>query len=176
MILKTLLAQPVSFQNAIYLHIDETHAHFLCSCGSRFKLRNSNKARPTEEYRCSKCKREGRMLDHVGERYVFKRIKQDARVAGRDFGLELDWFVKKAHEPCHYCGTSNGNSVTVPSKTGTPLLKNFRYNGLDRIDNEVGYVPENCVPCCIVCNRAKNSMPYGEFLQWINTMIQYRSS
>ena len=47
------------------------------------------------------------------------------------------------------------------------------YSGLDRINNEVGYTRQNVVPCCIICNRAKNSMPFKDFIDWINRLTQY---
>ena len=28
-------------------------------------------------------------------------------------------------------------------------------NGIDRVDNNIGYTEENTVPCCEFCNRAK---------------------
>jgi hypothetical protein len=54
------------------------------------------------------------------------------------------------------------------------LLKDFRYNGIDRIHNDIGYVEYNCVPCCIICNRAKNSMPYEDFVDWIDNLIDHQ--
>lgn len=177
MILKTmLLDRALSLPHSTVLHIDETHAYFLCECGSPYKLRNTNSAVSPEEYRCSRCKRRALVLDHIGERYLMKRIRSNAVEAGREFELTLEWLIVKCHEPCHYCGRVDTNSVTVRSKTDVPLLENFRYNGLDRIDNSIGYRPENCVPCCVVCNRAKNSMPYAEFTQWIQDMVQYQSN
>ena len=148
---------------------------FLCGCGEYFRLRETNRF-VDWDIKCSSCKRIGRLAEHVGERHIYKRIRSDASAGGRAFEIELDWFVKKCHEPCHYCGRVNTNSSTVPSKTGVPLIKNFRYNGLDRIDNSIGYVPSNCVSCCFVCNRAKQSMPYSEFVRWMDDMIQYRSN
>jgi hypothetical protein len=173
--LATLL-KSTGLPHSTVIHIDKTHVHLLCDCGSTYRLNKDNKAGPVENYRCPDCKRLGRLQDHVGERHIFKRIRSDARIGGREFALELLWFVEKCHEPCHYCGRTDTNSTTVPSKTNVPLIKDFRYNGLDRLDNSIGYVPSNCVPCCFVCNRAKQSMPYSDFVRWINDMVEYRSN
>lgn len=56
------------------------------------------------------------------------------------------------------------------------MVKDFKYNGLDRIDNSVGYTEDNCVPCCAVCNRAKNSMGYNEFIEYLDDLIKFRTS
>lgn len=114
---------------------------------------------------------------YVGERYAYKRIKSDAARVGREFNLPFEWFIHAIHAPCHYCGSQDANKISVASKRpGEWLVKDFRYNGLDRLDNSVGYVIQNCVPCCFICNRAKNSMPYTLFVEWIDNMIQYRSN
>jgi hypothetical protein len=34
----------------------------------------------------------------------------------------------------------------------------IEYNGIDRVDNEKGYLVENCVPCCFTCNSLKKSV------------------
>jgi hypothetical protein len=112
----------------------------------------------------------------IGERSAFRRVKYDAKRAGREFNITLDFFVRMCHEPCHYCNRRDINSIDVPSKAGGYLLKGFRYNGLDRVDNTIGYEEDNCVPCCVVCNRAKNSMPYADFMEYIAVMVNYQSS
>lgn len=116
------------------------------------------------------------LAPHVGERYAYKRVKSDAVRAGREFSLPFEWFIHAIHAPCHYCGSVDANSINVASKRpGEYIIQDFRYNGLDRIDNERGYVIQNCVPCCAICNRAKNSLPYDVFNKWIDNLIQYRA-
>lgn len=180
MILKTALSQQnsTSLPNGVG-HVQSINgfAFFRCTCNANFGLRETNSFTSWDDVRCSDCKRIGRLKDHIGERYVFRRIKWDAKKAGRSFNISFDWFVKQVHEPCHYCNRTNINSVTVPSKIpGEVLLANFRYNGLDRVDNAVGYEEDNCVPCCVVCNRAKNSMPYEDFIEYISSLVNYQNS
>ena len=43
----------------------------------------------------------------------------------------------------------------------------FIYNGIDRLDNNEGYLPSNVVTCCKICNRAKHSLTVVEFLEWV---------
>jgi len=40
------------------------------------------------------------------------------------------------------------------------------YQGIDRINNNVGYESGNCVPCCNICNRAKLNRDKNAFIQW----------
>ena len=37
-------------------------------------------------------------------------------------------------------------------------------HGLDRVDNNVGYTPENVVTCCTLCNMMKHTDPVEAFL------------
>jgi hypothetical protein len=50
---------------------------------------------------------------------------------------------------------------------------NYKYNGLDRVDNNRGYEKDNIVPCCETCNKAKLQMSLGEFLNWIKRVYNY---
>ena len=42
-------------------------------------------------------------------------------------------------------------------------------NGIDRVDNDhsIGYILNNCVPCCTECNRAKTDMTLYGWLSYI---------
>lgn len=63
-------------------------------------------------------------------------------------------------QECHYCHTAP--QTTQAAKSG-----DFIYNGLDRKDNDVGYTRSNAVACCTMCNRAKGTTPYDQFLAWL---------
>ena len=154
---------------------DADKFYFLCNCGQEFTLSRDYDIYDTSQLRCYTCKRD--VAPDAGERAVYKRVKSDATRAGREFTLPFEWFKHMIHAPCHYCGAEDRNSINVASKTpGRFLVKDFRYNGLDRLNNDLGYVIQNCVPCCFICNRAKNSMVYQDFIQWIDDMVQYRSN
>lgn len=61
--------------------------------------------------------------------------------------------------PCFYTGkVPSGKKV---AKSGEVFL----YNGVDRLDSDKGYTPENCVSCCWEVNRMKNDMPKERFLE-----------
>lgn len=57
-------------------------------------------------------------------------------------------------KPCAYCGSD------------TTL-------NLDRIDNDLGYEVDNVQPCCVVCNRMKETMDSKEFLSHIQRIAHY---
>ena len=43
----------------------------------------------------------------------------------------------------------------------------YLHNGIDRIDNNIGYESKNVVSCCKICNYAKSNMNYKDFILWI---------
>lgn len=51
----------------------------------------------------------------------------------------------------------------------------FVYNGIDRMDNSLGYISGNVVTCCQICNRAKGAMLLEDFMLWIKQLVTYRS-
>lgn len=98
------------------------------------------------------------------ERTTFLNYKQGAKKRNLFFDLEFHEFVSIISEPCFYCGqeysrllrTSNGKYHYYKSRL-------VPRNGVDRIDNDVGYIKENCVPCCTMCNSMKMHMPLEDF-------------
>jgi hypothetical protein len=47
------------------------------------------------------------------------------------------------------------------------------YNGIDRVDPEIGYIESNCVSCCTVCNLMKKAYSHNFFLTHIKRIAAY---
>ena len=65
-------------------------------------------------------------------------------------------FVSIVTRPCDYCGES---------------ARPFR--GIDRVDNDVGYLDGNMVPCCKACNFLKSSTAKATFLEHIARIYEH---
>jgi hypothetical protein len=98
----------------------------------------------------------------------YGHYKRGAEKRGLEFGLSKEEFAILLQEPCHYCGTERSNVYNQHQRIGRN--EEFRYNGIDRKDNEIGYVSSNVVSSCVVCNRGKNSMSYEEYVEWIKSV------
>ena len=59
---------------------------------------------------------------------------------------------------CHYCGSAPTNLMRGANGE-------FKWNGIDQKTAGLGYVTENCVTCCITCNRIKSDTPYTTFIE-----------
>lgn len=75
------------------------------------------------------------------------------------FKLTREQFRELTSGNCHYC-----NCEPSQVKTGKTYSSNYTYNGIDRVDNLEGYMVENCVSCCGVCNKMKSTMNQSYFI------------
>lgn len=69
--------------------------------------------------------------------------------------------------PCTYCGSIGSNTLKY-------IGVEFRYNGVDRIDNQKGYVPGNVQTSCSFCNSLRGSMPSRTWGSFINSVSEWR--
>jgi len=98
-------------------------------------------------------------------------IKRRSKQLNLDINIDLEHFEKLIKQPCYYCGEKHSNLIHDWSYYGSrkyvvsdTILK---FNGIDRIDNNKGYIEGNVVTCCKKCNSAKNSMTNLEFKDFI---------
>ena len=85
------------------------------------------------------------------------------------FDIDRELFRQLTQMPCYYCGA-------LPSKTyanGHKYNGDYIFNGLDRVDNALGYIPENVVSCCEQCNKSKRTYTQREFLDWIRRAYKH---
>ena len=90
----------------------------------------------------------------VGKR--FSVVKFGAKRRRLSFELTKHVFEQLVSQPCFWCGG-------LLPKTG---------GGVDRVDNSVGYTLANSVPCCVQCNKAKNTYSKESFLEWVRRVYE----
>lgn len=82
------------------------------------------------------------------------------------FSLSIKLFMDLVKQDCYYCGAKPSNFLKKKRMNG-----GITYNGIDRVDNSLGYVKDNCVPSCEICNKAKRDLTAEEFTEWINRLL-----
>lgn len=121
------------------------------SCSNCVKdlYRQTTKERYYKLYGCS------------GEEYEIKRydseriqkFKTGAETRNLDFQLSNEEAKILLHESCYYCGKPHAD-------------------GIDRIDSNKGYIKENCVPCCRICNIMKNKFSTEVFFSHVKSIYE----
>ena len=74
-----------------------------------------------------------------------------------EWKLTLPQFEELSASDCRYCGRPAG----------------LRGSGVDRVDNSVGYVLSNCVPCCSQCNQMKWAYGQSDFLAQVGRIARH---
>jgi len=85
----------------------------------------------------------------------YKIYKYTSKKYKRDFLLSKLQFFSFWKKDCFYCGIKMGGV------------------GIDRVDNKIGYVEGNCVPCCKTCNWMKSDLNIKQFKAHINKINNY---
>lgn len=140
---------------------DVTHGH-KTSCGC-FKIKSA-----TDRIKKIKHRKYPPIISSARKVWNHSTYKDDC---------PFEIFYEKSQQNCFYCGrkpytTYNVVRVTRGYSSAYELNYqlvngNFTYNGLDRVDNAQGHTPDNIVPCCFHCNRAKSTLTKEDFLKMI---------
>lgn len=98
---------------------------------------------------------------------LYSHYKRSARDRNLVFALTIDQFRSLITAKCFYCGAE---PIEKKSSNCAGL---FARHGIDRVDNNTGYVFGNCVPCCKTCNFMKNDMTREEFILHAKKIATY---
>ncbi len=94
-----------------------------------------------------------------------------AKERNKEFALSEEQFYWLVKQNCHYCG-----SEPLAKKRNKFGYGDYIYNGIDRVDNNIGYTFDNCVSCCKFCNKAKSTYELNEFIEWIKRVKNFNLS
>lgn len=149
-----------------------------CECGNTIEVRNSNlTSSSTKSCGCllkehNKKLGLSRISDNSSFKHLYNEYKRNALKNNRVFKLTEEEFKYLTSSNCHYCGIGPSKEIIG---NGSKIFKggSYKYNGIDRFNNELGYEKENSVPCCWKCNNAKKDMGVLEFKKWIEQIYKF---
>jgi len=140
-----------------------------CDCGNEVWVQRSSLRRKVNGARSCGCligirNRELRRKEYgfAAKKHAYFNYTGRCKQRNIVFELDLDSFISIVKQNCYYCGVSPMNKIVTGDNNG-----DFLCNGIDRVDNSKGYIEGNCVPCCRICNRAKDIMSKEEFFNWV---------
>ena len=161
----TVVEEPFSKRNASGKC--ERFVKCQCSCGT-IKVVSLNKLRMKKTLSCGCYNKERASKKKLSDEdrvknSLFTEYKTSAKQRNLDFDLSSETLFSKVHENCTYCG----NPPSKPHRE----CESFLYNGLDRIDNDIGYVETNITSCCYICNKMKGNLSSEDFLEHLNNIF-----
>ena len=105
---------------------------------------------------------------------LLRLYKNNARKENRVFELTREQFKEITSKNCIDCGIEplqiKKSSGHVESDWGA-----YYYNGIDRKDNNIGYIYENCLPSCFECNWMKHDKTYEKHLEHIKRLVEFQN-
>ena len=91
---------------------------------------------------------------------IWNHYVKGAKKRGIHFDLTKTQFELLILQPCFYCTHCTQGEV----------------NGIDRLDNNKGYIEDNVVSCCKFCNLAKGTQHPQEFIDKLHAISMYRTT
>lgn len=161
-------AEPSGKRNSIY--------KVKCKCGNITvtSLKNVKRIKGcacTIKERTSKPKGSRLPYGEASFNEVYISYKGRAKYTNKDFTLTKQEFKDITSKDCTYCGIEPLQQLGTSRVTKEDGL--YLYNGIDRVDSSIGYIEDNCVPCCGICNKAKRDLALEDFKSWINRLIKF---
>jgi len=133
-----------------------------CKCRNIREIKDFHKNSNSKDGLVKECKicrterNKSRKLSGYGERRyyglkgIIRNIKHRAKECGREFQLDFNWIDNNTKDYCPIFGIKftflEGNGYHINSSPS-----------VDRIDNSIGYIPENCVVVSHRANSMKNN-------------------
>jgi hypothetical protein len=144
-----------------------------CDCGNT-KIAANWQLRNKDTTSCG-CRYNGPRVsaEQAVTTYLWDQYKGHAKLRGYDFDLSKEEVGEFVTSNCFYCGCPPNNLFKFKKKHKIMNYPPFFYNGIDRVDNNIGYLLDNCVSCCWMCNRAKGNFEVHFFKEWIDRVYEH---
>lgn len=149
-----------------------TQVYWLCKCEcGKEKYIAATKIKSGHTKSCGCYRKEFKKLEsgRAALNVVFDDYQRNAIKRDFKFELNMEEFRYITQLSCHYCGCEPSNRRQTKRMSGE-----YRHNGIDRLDSKVGYIKDNCVPCCTKCNRMKWANSEEDFLNQVKNIYNHR--
>lgn len=167
-----LIGQTFNGNTAItYVGQNKQHCHvyeFKCNCGKTFQSEgNDIKSGKIKSCGCrwnsdlTRNARPNKALESI----IYAEYRLKAKQRDHEFQLTKEQVHELIFNNCHYCNSPPLNAKKYKNYT-------LNYNGIDRLDNNLGYEIGNVVTACKYCNQAKHMMTAGYFKDLLNRIFK----
>jgi hypothetical protein len=125
-------------------------------CGKEFIIFQT--AHKVPSTKCPECYQKQQDVESRRARLRYSELIKRAKEKGLPLTLSEEQHADLSIKPCIYC----------------EFMPQVGYNGIDRMDNQEGYTPENSVPCCTECNRSKHVMHPQYYIEKAQAITAYQ--
>lgn len=94
-------------------------------------------------------------INSIDNQYYVYNVSANSK--NLTFELTKDDFIIMVKLPCNYCG----------------IIQEKGFNGVDRLDSSKGYITENCVSCCEMCNMMKGCLGPTIFVNRVEHILTH---
>lgn len=140
-----------------------------CLCGKELKKTSGSFKRTKNPQRSCGCiPHKYKVAGEGSLRNAYLNYRNNAKNHKKNFQLTMEQFKFITSQNCFYCNLTP-KQTTGKLRNDRP---NYYHNGIDRVNSSIGYVLENCVPCCKQCNYSKRDMSKEEFKTFIKRVYE----
>ena len=147
----------------------------ICSCGLKKKVMLKD-IKSGHSKSCGCLRRDPEKVKESSMNQIYAQYKNSAKKRKIAFNICKLEFKKLILKNCDYCNQEPNSIYKDYSRHHSQItkkLKQLKYNGIDRVNDNVGYSLKNCVTCCKNCNYAKRNMSKAKFLEWIQRVYNF---
>lgn len=102
---------------------------------------------------------------------LVRQYKANASRRGLEFCISKSDIRRITQSNCNYCGAEPKQIIQDKTSNGS-----YIYNGIDRLNSDNGYTPDNCVAACKYCNKAKSNMTQEQWNEWLDRLITFHTT
>lgn len=106
----------------------------------------------------------------AGLRRLLYNYRNNAKKRGLIWDIDEFQIIHLTQQRCHYCGIEPNMR-----QYGNQINGDYIYNGMDRVDNDIGYTLDNVVPCCKQCNKMKSDTTRDKFIKHCKEVAKWQT-
>ena len=162
------------FGKLTVVNFDSKRKAWLCKCDCGSETYSRSWSLKTGRHKSCWCTQKEQRLERrlpnneSIKREMYNNYKQSSKRRKHNFELSEDQFFQLIMKECYYCGAESCKFNWNPKF----LNREFRCNGIDRVNNSLGYFLDNCVPCCTICNMSKKGLTTQEWKTWLERVFR----
>ena len=150
-----------------------------CDCGTLLEVRSDSLYPIQKQKSCKNCYWIVKKIPDQDAALTFinHQYRTSARHRELKFELSKQELKELIYSNCHYCGATpevKGNTCDLNQAKDRRAYRGVvKYNGVDRVDSDLGYIKSNVVPCCYICNVMKWELTVEQFKNHILDIVKY---